>query len=169
MRAIHPENIIHFLSCFLTVNYLCSLPVMKKKLSLIVTLLFFISTTGLPISLHYCQMQDSTSLSSCEMCLTEENEPENSCCEEESDFSVQIKSDNSDQCCVTKVVDSSVKDGFLFVVNDVKIDIKNFSSFCIENTFLQTIQIGNGYFQNSDSSPPLTRNNIYLLNSVFLI
>jgi hypothetical protein len=142
---------------------------MKKKLILIVTLLFFLSTTGLPISLHYCQMQGNTSLSSCEKCSSEENELETSCCEAESDFSVQIKTENSDQCCVTKVIESSIKDGFLIIVNDVKIEIKNLNSFFIDKDFIHSLENRNLNFQFSDSSLPLTNNHIYLLNSIFLI
>lgn len=142
---------------------------MKKKLILIVTILFFLSTTGLPISLHYCQMQGSTSLSSCEMCLIDENESGSSCCEEEFDSSVQIKSGNSDQCCVTKVIESSVKDGFLVLVNDVKIELENLNSFFTNNVFIPSLENRNLNFQFSDSSPPLADNHIYLLNSVILI
>lgn len=142
---------------------------MKKKLIFIVTILFFLSTTGLPISLHYCQMQDSTSLASCEMCLTEEKESESSCCEEEFDSSVQIKAENSDQCCVTKVIESSVKDGSLVLVKDVKNEVKNLNLFFINIISTPSLENRSLNFQFSDSSPPRANNNIYLFNSVFLI
>ncbi|NWF89192.1 MAG: hypothetical protein HXY50_06970 [Ignavibacteriaceae bacterium] len=142
---------------------------MKKKLILLVTFLFLISTTGLPITLHYCQMQGSTSIASCEMCLTEEKESELSCCEEESDIPVRFTLENTDGCCVTKFIESSVKDGFLVLVNNVKNEVKNLDLFFINNTFTPSLENRSLNFQFSDSSPPLSENHIYLLNSVLLI
>ncbi len=103
------------------------------------------------------------------MCLPEENEPESSCCEVESNFSIQIKSDNSDQCCVTRIIEPSVKDRFQIAISNLNIDTKNLSPFFIDNVFIPSIEKRNLNFQFSDSSPPLTNNHIYLLNSVFLI
>lgn len=142
---------------------------MKQKLIILFIFTFFLSTTGLPISLHYCQMQGSTSLSDCEMCTPEETEEESSCCEKEDDYPVQFAAKNMDECCVTQIIESSVKDGFLIMVNDVKIDVKNFSAALISNDDESLLNIEKNHFNFSDSSPPLTSNNIYLLNSVFLI
>lgn len=141
---------------------------MKKKLILLVAVLFFLSTTGLPISLHYCQMQDSSSLSSCEMCSPKENLSESSCCEEESDFSVQIKSDNSDQCCATQIIDKSISDNFIPLKLEIRQDP---SSTVIYLTDLISKQlILNHQFINSAASPPFTQHNdLYLQNSVLLI
>jgi hypothetical protein len=55
------------------------------------------------------------------------------------------------------------------MVNDVKIDVKNFSAALISNDDKSSFSIEKNQFNFSDSSPPLTSNNIYLLNSVFLI
>lgn len=155
--------------CFLIINCLCSLEVMKQKLIILFIFTFFLSTTGLPISLHYCEMQGNTSLASCEMCSPQETEEKSSCCEKENDYAVQFATKNLDECCVTEIIESSVKDGFLIVINDVKIDVKYFSVALISNDDESSLSIEKYQFNFNDSSPPLTCNNIYLLNSVFLI
>jgi hypothetical protein len=141
---------------------------MKKKLILIVTLLFFLSTTGLPISLHYCQMQSSTSFSSCEMCSLKEIELEPSCCEEEFDSSVQIKAENSEQCCATQIIDKSISDNFIPLKLEVKQDPS--SSVIYLTNLISKQLILNHQFINSAASPPFTQHNdLYLQNSVLLI
>ena len=106
---------------------------MKRQIIISFIFTFFLSTTGLPFALHYCGMQGSISLSSCEMCEVEEAENENSCCQAEYDFSVQLKSDNSDECCETKIVDSSIKDDFVKAISETKIDSKNLESSLISS------------------------------------
>jgi hypothetical protein len=114
-------------------------------------------------------MQGSASLSSCEMCIPQETEEKSSCCEKEGDYPVQFAAKDLDECCVTQIIESSVKDGFLMVANDVKIDVKNFSAALVSIDDKSSLSIEKNQFNFSDSSPPLTSNNIYLLNSVFLI
>jgi hypothetical protein len=155
--------------CFSIINCLCSLRVMKQKLIILFILTFFLSTTGLPISLHYCQMQGSSSLSTCDMCTPKQLEDESSCCEKEDEYPVQFASKNLDACCLTQIIESSVEDGFLIIANNIKIDVKNFSSALITSIDRSSLKIEKYNFNFSDSSPPLTSNNIYLLNSVFLI
>lgn len=142
---------------------------MKKKITIIVTISFLLSIVGAPISLHLCSMQGTVSFSSCVNCSSEKPKSESSCCEEESDFSDQYISSSNNDCCITQLVDSSIKDRFLIKVHDIKSDIKNFVSAVMPPVENQTF-INKKYSSLfDDSSPPSVNNNIYLLNSIFLI
>ena len=87
---------------------------MKKKISILtLTILFLVSTTGLPIYSHYCEMMKQKSLSECEMCLIEMQKVETSCCEIENvQVQVQITSQNP-VCCQDEIVYNKVEDEFL--------------------------------------------------------
>ena len=141
---------------------------MKKKLIIIVTFLFFLSTTGLPISMHYCEMLKITSLLKCEVCTLEENEKESSCCEDKDDYPLKLKSENSDQCCDTKIIDKSISDNFIPLKLEVK---QEQSSTVVYITDLISKQLSlNHQFINESASPPSAQHNdLYLQNSVFLI
>ena len=106
---------------------------MNKKLIILVIFSFFLSTVGMPISLHYCEMQKSSTLSDCEICSIEMMENENSCCNEVDDYPIQLKSDNSDKCCSTRIIEAKVKDNFLSVFSELKIDAKNLISVLADN------------------------------------
>lgn len=141
---------------------------MRKKLVIIVTIAFFLSTVGLPISLHFCEMQKTSSLSMCEVCALDKIEKVDSCCEEEYDFSVQLKSNNSDQCCNTKIIDKSISDNFI----PLKVELKQeHSSTIVYITDLISKQLRlNHQFINETASPPSAQHNdLYLQNSVLLI
>lgn len=142
---------------------------MKRQLIILFTFSFFLSATGLPVALHYCGMQGSVSLSSCDMCEVEETENESSCCQAEDNFSIQLKSGNSEECCETKVVDSSIKDVFVKAINELKIDSKNFELSSFNHSDDLTTLDAQRYLNVSDSSPPLSSNKIYLINSIFRI
>ena len=157
------------LDCFSIVNYLYSLPLMKKKITIIVTISFLLSIVGAPISLHLCSMQGTISFSSCVSCSSEKPKTESSCCEEENDFTAQYISSSDGNCCVTQLVDSSIKDGFLIKSNEIKSDIKNFVSALRPPVENQTFSNKKYSSLFDDSSPPSVNNNIYLLNSIFLI
>lgn len=142
---------------------------MNKKLIILVIFSFFLSTAGLPISLRYCNMEEITSFSDCGMCSVDIVENKDSCCDEVDDYSVQFNSKLSEECCVTKLIESSVKDEFVLELNKVKIDFNNFNSVIINNVFNFSPKVDQYKFTFSDSSPPLNNNNLYLLNSLFLI
>ncbi len=157
------------MDCFSFVNYLCSLPVMKKKITIIVTFAFLLSVVGTPISLHLCSMQGTVSFSSCDSCFSEKPKTESSCCEEENDFTAQYISSSDGNCCLTQLVDSSIKDGFLIKLNEIKSDIKNFVSAVMPPVENQTFFNKKYSSLFDDSSPPSFHTHIYLLNSIFLI
>ena len=142
---------------------------MKKKLIILVVITFFLSTVGFPISLHYCEMQRTTSISMCEICAAENTKEVKSCCEEDDYNSLLLKSDNSNQCCETKIIDKSISDNFL----SFKVEIKQEHSLSIiflDNSLANYSNKIIQSFLNQFKSPPLSHlNALYLQNSVFLI
>lgn len=141
---------------------------MKKKLIVIVTIAFFLSTVGLPISLHLCNITETASLSMCEVCAADKIEKTMPCCENEEDFPVQLTSDNSNQCCDTKIIDKSISDNFISVKLESK---QEQSSTVVYLTDLISKQLRlNDQFINSGTSPPSAQHNdLYLQNSILLI
>jgi hypothetical protein len=142
---------------------------MSKKLIILFILTFFLSTTGLPFSLHYCQMQGSMSLSNCDMCSSSEVEEVHSCCENEDSYPIQLKSDIQNNCCELKVIDSSVKENFLLIKQEIRTDKIDLFFTIFSNETFQKLNVVSAYSSFCDSSPPLLRTDIYLQNSVFLI
>ncbi len=144
---------------------------MKKRiLTISLTLLFIVSTTGLPIYSHYCEMMKNKSLFECEVCKSKIEKVETSCCSEEtSQHSALIKSQNP-VCCQDEIVYHKVEDEF---VNN-KSETKNFVTihYSIVASVSPADFTQNLYSQKYliSSSPPIFfTNNIYLNNSVFLI
>ena len=141
---------------------------MKRKLSILtLAFLFFTATTGLPVTLHYCNMMESASMVVCEM---HKIEVEKSCCESEmSDSPLKITSDTS-PCCQNKLIYNKIDDEFLFSKSNV-------SFFSSSEILLQQIAIitnaDNFNFTEpfyNDSSPPfLIDPDLHITNSVFLI
>jgi len=86
---------------------------MKKRISiLILTLLFLVSTTGLPIFINYCEMIEISLFSEYEPCKIE-----SSCCSEENQNNKgQVSTDNSN-CCVDEFDYIKIDDIFLQTAN----------------------------------------------------
>lgn len=84
----------------------------KNRFSILfVAISFLISTTGLPIWSHYCEMMGKKSLSECQAC-SEEKEGTFSCCSiEESDFDIQLKAKESN-CCIDEFDYKKIEDDF---------------------------------------------------------
>jgi hypothetical protein len=143
---------------------------MKRKIFiLILTIVFLVSTTGLPVSYHLCQMMNEKSLNECEMCKIEMEQIESSCCSVEiSDYSVIIKSEKS-ACCQDEFFYNKVEDEFVNNKTDVNflslqilfqplVLIPNTIDFSLEASFY------------CDSSPPFLINpELHITNLVLLI
>jgi hypothetical protein len=142
---------------------------MKKKLVIIVTIAFFLSTVGLPISLHLCNITETASLSICEICAADKIEKAMPCCKNgEDEYPVKLTSGNSNQCCDTKIIDNSISDNFI----SFKLELKQeHSSTVVYITDLISKQLRlNSQFINETASPPSAQHNdLYLQNSVLLI
>lgn len=144
---------------------------MKKRISILaLSLLFLVSTTGLPVTYHLCQMMEQKSLDECEVCKAEMEIIEPSCCGEEvMEYPVTISSENP-ICCQDEFVYNKVEDEFLFSKSDVDF-------FSTSENFVQTITLLPPSVDFStedsfycDSSPPFLINpEIHITNHSLLI
>jgi hypothetical protein len=83
---------------------------MKKKISILtLSLLFLVSTTGMPIWSHYCEMIGKKSFTECEACVVE---IETSCCSDEL-LNDQLKfTTNNSKCCIDEFDYKKIEDDF---------------------------------------------------------
>ena len=137
---------------------------MKKKISIIsLVLIFFVSTTGLPLTINLCTMMDTPAADMCEM-----HSKDNSCEYDANQISVKNQIEKAD-CCKTEIVDKSICDKYLQVnvqkqnLNANLIVVLNVNSSSIHTSLTISIK----YF--SDSSPPIVNSHLYLDNSILLI
>lgn len=128
----------------------------KRIFILTFSALFLLSTTGLPLTLHFCKMKKAEN-SKCSMCSIQHTSHKNV---------PEFKRDMSG-CCKTTVIKTEVKDNFLtsktqnsfseYSVIAVLTDIISFNSF-------------QKNFKSFDTSPPLIQTeSIYIINSVLII
>jgi hypothetical protein len=98
---------------------------MTKKKIYILTLAFFflVSTTGLPMYYHYCEMMQKKSLNECDSCLNENDEMFSCCSKEIANNIIKITTENP-ICCQEEFVYNKVDDEF---VNN-KTDVNFFTS-----------------------------------------
>jgi hypothetical protein len=141
---------------------------MKKRiLTSTLTLLFLVSTTGLPVTINLCKLAESNNA---DECMMHHKPVESHCCSKEnSEYSLTASYDNYD-CCENEFVFNKVEDEFLFS----KTDANFFSS--LEQIIQPTSEIPptiDYSFNESifcDSSPPFLINpKIHITNSIFLI
>lgn len=141
----------------------------KTKIASLI-LLFFISTTGLPAFYHYCEMLGKKSVNECEMCSTEMEKTEPSCCSQEiMEHQVTISS-NKPVCCQDEFVYNKVEDEFLF--NKSEINYFTSTQILFHSVSLITPSVDfpleNSFY--CDSSPPFLINpELNISNSVLLI
>lgn len=105
---------------------------MRKKRFLIVglVLLFLVSTTGMPITYHLCEMMGEKALEECEVCMIEMQEVETSCCDEKvSDNLVQL-SPLETTCCIESFEFNKIEDNFSLSV---------YTSLIVSNIVVATI------------------------------
>jgi hypothetical protein len=84
---------------------------LKRLIILNLTFTFLVSTTGMPIWLHYCEMLGKKSLSECQACAKEKEETVSCCSMEESDFEIQLKAEKSN-CCFDEFDYKKIEDDF---------------------------------------------------------
>lgn len=144
---------------------------MKKKISILtLTILFLVSTTGLPVSYHLCKMMERKSLSECEICKNEMEKIRPSCCAKETmEYPVTVSSENP-VCCQIEFVYNKVEDEFIYSKSDetyFSLSISLFQSIILISPSFEF------YIQESffcDSSPPFLINpELYISNSILLI
>ena len=137
---------------------------MKRKVFIsTLVLFFFVSTTGLPVTMHLCAM-DNSEMETCEM----HSHPMQCEGARHSDFS-KVKVEKKD-CCETEYKYEAINDQFL-QINSPKVFLTqnifaviNFDLSLNDNSIVNTTK----YI--TDSSPPaLISNQIYLNNSILII
>jgi hypothetical protein len=143
---------------------------MAKKIYIsLLALVFFISTTSIPVSVHLCSMMGLSNVESCSVCAAEKAKTINSCCKEEIAGSVNIKKAGS-ACCSDKLIDSSVKENFISNANGQKdISPLEYLSNVIISSDINTLSTAIVTRENIHSPPIVNSNPVYLLNSIFLI
>lgn len=141
----------------------------KKIFILTLTLLFLVSTTGLPMYYHYCAMMQKKSLNECDVCVNENDEMFSCCSEEIANNIIKITTEKP-ICCQEEFVYNKVEDAFV----NIKTDVNYFAS---SEILLQSIVLIPHTFDFSlevsfycDTSPPfLINSELYISNSVLLI
>jgi hypothetical protein len=88
----------------------------KKTKIFSLILLFFVSTTGLPVFSHYCEMMGKSSLSDCEECNLEKDEIFSCCIEEISDIVTEISASES-TCCIENFMYKKIEDDYSYSSN----------------------------------------------------
>ncbi len=144
---------------------------MKRKI-ITHTLLsvFLFSIIGVPISLHYCEMMQQKSISSCEICADEMTNAKSSCCEDEqNNYSEGISSPNAD-CCQNEFVFNKIDDEFLINKSDINLFslLENLIQQVVLTPAVKQVDLTNSFY--NDSSPPfLIDPEIHITNSALLI
>jgi hypothetical protein len=128
--------------------------------------ILLISTTGLTYSFHLCKMMSEEEAELCEM---EDMKIMTGCCSEGKEDGHIIKSYEPD-CCEFQTVEKKVSDQFL----TIKIETNKENTLTV-NIVNAEILNNNLYTGNSDryaihnNSPPGRENNLFIINSSFLI
>jgi hypothetical protein len=137
---------------------------MKRKIFILtLALVFLVSTTGLPLIIHYCKMMETASLQACEM---HNKEIKKSSCCEEADIADIYYSKLIDECCEDLLVDHSVKENFVINKTESPAALYLYTYIPVALDLTSNHQT---YFKVDTSPPLLSSNKIYLTNSVLLI
>jgi len=129
-------------------------------------LILLISTTGLTYTFHLCKMMSEDETELCEM---DHTKVMHSCCNDNEDNGQIFRSFQSD-CCDFQTVNKKVSDEFLTLKNDTNKDNTSTVSFInteiLDNNLFNYNQADNNLHNNS---PPGRQNNLFIINSSFLI
>jgi hypothetical protein len=133
----------------------------KKSFILFFILLFVVSTTGMPLIIHYCKTMEMSSLDTAS-CVHEVKKT--SCCsanEENSTFFSRI-----DDCCTDYFIENTVEENFVIS----KTELIN-EDLQVEIIAVDTDADSYSFTTHSDFSSPsgIPGNKIYLYNSILLI
>lgn len=141
--------------------------ILKRILILTLTLLFVVSTTGLPVTINLCKMANEVNTDECMM----HHKPVKShCCGMKTSATGLIVSSVVPDCCETEFIYNKVEDEF--VTN--KTDVNFFSSsqilFQSVNVIPSAIDFSFNESYYCDSSPPfLINSDLNITNSILLI
>jgi len=123
-------------------------------------LLFLVSTTGLPLTIHFCKMTKKTIInSSCNMCGMDMSASKST------DIPSVRRALGS--CCSTSTFDNNVKDNFLSFQKEF--NYTSVSLLIICPAVCPINLYGNTISFNDTSPPGQLSSNLYLVNSILLI
>ncbi len=139
----------------------------RKILISVLSMMFLVSTTGLPVTINFCKMADFGEMGECTM----HHKPVKSrCCSVEvSESSVTI-SFNKPDCCQTEFIYNKVSDDFIY--NKSGMNFYSTYDELIQPVTLFLPAINSSFVSSfySDSSPPFLINpELHITNSIFLI
>jgi hypothetical protein len=132
----------------------------KRIIILSFCMLFLVSTTGLPLTVHFCKMKSSASVNkNCGMCMMTGKHSKSS--------DVTSLRRAMGNCCHTETFDNNVKDNFLSFNTELNVHALCVELICpVDYSFCSIMSS----IQFTDTSPPrLLSNNLYLFNSILLI
>lgn len=145
---------------------------MIKKISILtLLLLFFVSTTGLPLTIHFCNMAESMGkmdMATCACHMHNSDRMHKAC----SLFKVDTKrvSVKSQNCCDSEIsFVKHIKDSFLSNKTEIRKELSTQEILVTAIPVIQQSQDFSYYTYADTSPPPLLHNQIYIFNSVFLI
>lgn len=131
---------------------------------------FLFSIIGVPISLHYCEMMNQKSVSSCDICADEMTKVISSCCEDEQNNYRETISSPDSNCCQNEFVYNKIDDEFLINKSDINLFslLENVIQQVVLTPAAQLVELTHSFY--NDSSPPFLINpELYITNSVLLI
>ncbi|MFZ1289767.1 MAG: hypothetical protein WAR79_06740 [Melioribacteraceae bacterium] len=136
----------------------------RKIITYYLLSIFLLSTIGVPVTIHYCQMMNSVSFQVCEMC---ENSTAD-CCKNE-DTNVSIFSQEKVNCCTAKFIVEPLSEKYISAFTEIqKLDEKSFVNI-LPLEILISQNITNTSFAADNSPPDTYSNSLYLNNSILLI
>lgn len=144
---------------------------MKRKIITYTLLsLFLFSIIGVPISLHYCEMMQQKSISSCVICADEMSNVKSSCCEDEQNNYRETISAPNPNCCQNEFVYNKIDDEYLLNKTELNIITVLESVLHIADSFQIVEPLYTQQTLYSDSSPPFLINpDIHISNLALLI
>ena len=141
----------------------------KKTSILTLLLLFFVSTTGLPFSVEFCNILKKEIKTECPLFTQENENTELSCPFEKNNPATNSTSVKNENCCSQEFIIVGVKDSFI----PNKTEARNQSVSVvlpISDYSLPETEQEISTYTFIDTSPPLLQSNtLYLSNSILLI
>jgi hypothetical protein len=145
---------------------------MMKKRIIILTLTFFflVSTTGLSVTYHLCEMMKEKTLTECEVCIIETQMVETSCCSEQINEELITISSVKPICCQDEFVYNKIEDEFILSKTDAQLFLTSEELPQVFAVIPHSTDFSSEVSFYCDSSPPFLINpEIHITNSVLLI
>ena len=146
---------------------------MFKKVSILtLLLLFFVSTSGLPLTIHFCSMEKTRKMEIQQKCNCRDNRSNHmhkACPFSEMQYNKKDISIKSQNCCESEAALKYVKDSFLNNNKNIQKEVSANKKIASIIPNIEIVQPTTFYIYTDTSPPPLINNQIYIYNSVLLI